>query len=108
MNLASGTPSRRLLSTWAASSCKPPGILQRCERCLGPAGGRPGKRKRLYDDHKTQTEITAGIKSGTFHQVQCLMPSSRKLRGTEQPRLLLQGTPLKPLPGSPTALSQMP
>eukprot|EP00891_Asterochloris_glomerata_P009424 jgi/Astpho2/9424/Aster-01685 len=30
--------------------------------------GRPGKRKRLYDDHKTQTEITAGIKSGTFHQ----------------------------------------
>ena len=30
---------------------------------------RPGKRARVYLDHRTASEITAGIKSGKLHQV---------------------------------------
>ena len=78
---------------------------------LEPAGGRPGKRKRLYDDHKTQTEITAGIKSGDFHQVQC--PISLEFDGSEALKspgccCCCKGTHLQPSHGYPPALFTMP
>jgi hypothetical protein len=31
--------------------------------------GRPDKRPRIYQDHKTATDIAAGIKAGKYHQV---------------------------------------
>ncbi len=36
----------------------------------GPAGrgGKPAKRARVYAEHKTASEMTAGIKSGRLHQ----------------------------------------
>ena len=34
--------------------------------------GRPAKRQRIYADHQPLSEIEAGIKRGTLHQVCCL------------------------------------
>lgn len=35
------------------------------------AGSQKGvKRKRVYDEHRPMSDITNGIKSGTYHQVQ--------------------------------------
>ena len=33
------------------------------------AEGRGAKRKRIYEDHRPMSSITAGIKAGTLHQV---------------------------------------
>lgn len=34
------------------------------------AGSQRGvKRKRVYDEHRPMSDITNGIKSGTYHQV---------------------------------------
>ena len=33
------------------------------------AHGRPGKRQRIYADHRPLSEIEAGIKRGALHQV---------------------------------------
>lgn len=38
----------------------------------GPSGrdsGRPAKRKKLYGEHKSYTDVSVGIKSGKYHQV---------------------------------------
>ena len=31
--------------------------------------GKGAKRKRIYEDHRPMSSITAGIKAGTLHQV---------------------------------------
>jgi exosome complex exonuclease DIS3/RRP44 len=31
--------------------------------------GKNAKRKRIYEDHRPMSSITAGIKNGTLHQV---------------------------------------
>ena len=33
------------------------------------ANGKPAKRKRIYEDHRPLSDVTAGIKSGRYHQV---------------------------------------
>lgn len=35
----------------------------------GASHGRPGKRQRIYADHRPLSEIEAGIKRGVLHQV---------------------------------------
>lgn len=34
----------------------------------GREGARGGKRRRVYEDHKAMSEVTAGIKGGRYHQ----------------------------------------
>lgn len=41
------------------------------------AEGRGAKRKRIYEDHRPMSSITAGIKAGTLHQVRgCCAPQA--------------------------------
>ena len=34
----------------------------------GAAGGKAAKRKRIYEDHRPMSEVTAGIRAGRLHQ----------------------------------------
>jgi hypothetical protein len=36
---------------------------------LDAAGEKNGKRKRVFEEHRPLSEITAGVKSGRLHQV---------------------------------------
>ncbi len=36
---------------------------------IDTGAGRSVKRKRIYEDHRPMSSITAGIKAGTLHQV---------------------------------------
>ncbi len=43
----------------------------------GGSSARPAKRKKVYSDHKTYSELMAGMKDGRYHQVK------RRRRGGE-------------------------
>ena len=43
----------------------------------GAAGGKAAKRKRIYEDHRPMSEVTAGIRAGRLHQARSAPRSSR-------------------------------
>lgn len=42
--------------------------------------GKGVKRKRIYDDHRPMSSITAGIKNGTLHQVCVCLARKKSLK----------------------------
>lgn len=43
----------------------------------GAAGGKAAKRKRIYEDHRPMSEVTAGIRAGRLHQARSARRTSR-------------------------------
>ncbi len=37
-------------------------------------GGKPAKRKRVYEDHRPMSEVAAGLKAGRLHQARARLP----------------------------------
>ena len=50
------------------------------DKILAAGNQRGTKRKRLYDEHRPMSDITNGIKSGSYHQVHNSADHSYKMR----------------------------